>query len=157
ELGSRNPGWPYPSAQWVRECERMAELELRLPAVLRGEKGPAHAGEAVGFAQVCSAKHFHAAAARLCSQALKTWPTLADTSSNGGRYNAAGAGAQAGGGRGEAVAGLEAEGLAHWRGQALDWLRADLVAWGKLLDAEPTKTRTAVAGQMDHWLADPDF
>jgi serine/threonine protein kinase/Flp pilus assembly protein TadD len=32
ELGSRRPRWPYPSAQWVQECQRLVEREGRLPA-----------------------------------------------------------------------------------------------------------------------------
>jgi serine/threonine protein kinase/Flp pilus assembly protein TadD len=31
ELGSRRPDWPYPSAQWVKECRRMVELNGRPP------------------------------------------------------------------------------------------------------------------------------
>ena len=34
ELGSQTPGWRYPSDRWVRECERLVELERLLPAVL---------------------------------------------------------------------------------------------------------------------------
>jgi tetratricopeptide (TPR) repeat protein/tRNA A-37 threonylcarbamoyl transferase component Bud32 len=37
ELGSRRPGWPYPSAQWVRDVERLAEPGARLPKILRAE------------------------------------------------------------------------------------------------------------------------
>jgi tetratricopeptide (TPR) repeat protein len=34
ELGSRIPGWRHPSAQWVRECEQLVELQRRLPSIL---------------------------------------------------------------------------------------------------------------------------
>src|SRR5262245_22073523 len=34
ELGSKRPGWPYPSAQWVRQARPLAALEAKLPAVL---------------------------------------------------------------------------------------------------------------------------
>ena len=30
ELGSKNPRWPFPSAQWVKECERLVELDAKL-------------------------------------------------------------------------------------------------------------------------------
>src|SRR5262249_47018556 len=61
ELGSRRPGWPYPSARWVEECRRLAELEGRLPAVLRGDEQLASAAERNEFARLCSCKKFHAA------------------------------------------------------------------------------------------------
>ena len=53
ELGSRQPGWRYPSAQWVREAERLAALDARLPAVLKGDDHPADAAEGLTFAQIC--------------------------------------------------------------------------------------------------------
>src|SRR5206468_2126751 len=34
ELGSRRRDWRYPSAQWVRQCERLVELDEQLPAFL---------------------------------------------------------------------------------------------------------------------------
>jgi hypothetical protein len=33
ELGSRDPHWPYPSAEWVREAEWFVEWDRKLPAV----------------------------------------------------------------------------------------------------------------------------
>src|SRR5262249_38906349 len=45
ELGSKEPGWRYPSEQWVRSAERLVELDERLPAVLRGKASPAGAAE----------------------------------------------------------------------------------------------------------------
>jgi hypothetical protein len=51
----------------------------------------------------------------------------------------------------------DAKGRARLRRQALDWLRADLGAWGQRLEKEPDKARPAVSQQMKHWLADPDF
>src|SRR5205823_4713268 len=41
ELGSKQPGWRYPSTQWVEQARRLAELEKKLPALLRGEAQPA--------------------------------------------------------------------------------------------------------------------
>jgi serine/threonine-protein kinase len=53
ELGSRRADWRYPSAEWVREAERMVALEARLPAVLEGDDHPTDAVERVAFAQLC--------------------------------------------------------------------------------------------------------
>src|SRR5262249_18327859 len=43
ELGSKNPGWPYPSARWVQECERLVDLEGRLATYLEGKATPVSA------------------------------------------------------------------------------------------------------------------
>jgi molybdopterin-binding protein len=34
QLGSTRPGWPYPSAQWVQQCQRLVELDARLQDIL---------------------------------------------------------------------------------------------------------------------------
>jgi tetratricopeptide (TPR) repeat protein len=53
ELGSKRSGWPYPSAQWLRDTERLAVLERKLPAIRQGEEIPAGPGEALTLAQMC--------------------------------------------------------------------------------------------------------
>ena len=52
ELGSKRPGWSYPSAEWVRRAERRVALEGRLPAVLRGHEKPKDAAETLEFADL---------------------------------------------------------------------------------------------------------
>jgi tetratricopeptide (TPR) repeat protein len=37
ELGSQRPGWPYPSARWIRECQRQGERAGQLPPGPRPE------------------------------------------------------------------------------------------------------------------------
>jgi len=46
---------------------------------------------------------------------------------------------------------------ADLRKQALQWLRADLAAWGKLLDKDADKARPVVQGKMTHWKQDTDL
>jgi hypothetical protein len=43
------------------------------------------------------------------------------------------------------------------RKQALQWLRADLAAWGKLLDENAKEARPAVQRMMTHWKQDTDL
>src|SRR5262249_57609587 len=69
ELGSRNPGWRYPSAQWVRQYERLVELDGRLPGILEGKITPSSAAERIEAARVCSLKGLHPAAARFSQAA----------------------------------------------------------------------------------------
>src|SRR5439155_1362836 len=39
DLGSRNPKWAYlsRSARWVQDCQRLIDLDSKLPGVLHGE------------------------------------------------------------------------------------------------------------------------
>jgi tetratricopeptide (TPR) repeat protein len=157
ELGSKDPHWGYPSAEWVKECERLVDLEGKLPAILSGKEQPASAAERAEYAQVCQIKRLYAAAARLCREAIAAQPDLVASPANGIRYNAACAAALAGCGAGADAARLSDVERAGLRKQALDWLRPDLDAWRGQLDKDPDKARPAVAQTMRHWLVDPDF
>jgi hypothetical protein len=157
ELGSRTPGWPYPSAEWVRDAEHLVELDARLPLLRKGETKPASASESVEIAALCQEhKALYVAAVRFFQAAFTVQPGLADEL-GGHRYNAACAAALAGCGQGQDASGLEDQERARLRRQALDWLRADLDAWRKLLEKEPAKARPDVLKTMEHWLADSDF
>jgi tetratricopeptide (TPR) repeat protein len=158
ELGSKNPRWPYPSAQWVRECQRFAEFDKRLPAILSGEKQPANAAERLVFAKLCqlACKQRFAAASRLYAEAFAAQRTLAEDQGTSHRYNAACAAALAGCGQGQDAGKLDGKERSRLREQARDWLAADLRAWRNLLQKEP-KTGPAAAQQLAHWLVDTDF
>jgi tetratricopeptide (TPR) repeat protein len=157
ELGSRNPRWPYSSAQWVREAQQLAQLDDRLPAVLEGKDQPRDAAERLGFAELCPYRKQYAAAVRFYEKAFTDEPKLAQDLRAGHRYNAACAAALAGCGQGNDVDKLNTKERARLREQALEWLRADLDAWGRLLNKEPDMVRPVVVQQMRHWLADTDF
>jgi eukaryotic-like serine/threonine-protein kinase len=157
ELGSKQPGWKYPSAQWVREVEPVAALEVKLPAVLAGRERYASAREYLLAADLCwRCKKRYAAAVRLFADAFAADATLVEML-DAYRYRAARAAAQAGCGQGQDAAGLDDKERARLRKQAFDWLHADLSAWRRRLEKEPDKARPAVAKTMQHWLADPDF
>jgi tetratricopeptide (TPR) repeat protein len=157
ELGSKNPDWPYRSAEWVRECERLVELDEKLPDFIDGKKTPASPSEGIELARICSLKHLNIAAYRFYEAAFAAEPELADNPRTVHRYNAACAAALAGCGLGKDADKLDAEERDRRRRKALDWLRADLDACGRLLDTEPDKARPVVVKQMRHWQADADF
>jgi Flp pilus assembly protein TadD len=150
ELGSRSPSWRYPSEQWVRYCERLVELEHRLPAVLRGEEKPGPA-ERAEFAEACHFLRRHAEAARLYEEAFAAAPALAGGDPSAARYAAACAATQAVCGGGEGAADLDEKARAHWRNQALAWLRAELAArLGSLQQAAPP-ARGALLAALKDW------
>jgi Flp pilus assembly protein TadD len=154
ELGSRNPRWPHPSAQWVRQCERLVQLDARLPALLRGEAKPASDAERLEVAVLCHYKRLYRTAARLFEEALTHSPALAQNLSMGARYAAACAAALTGCGQGEEVAKLDAKERARWRQQALTWLEADLAFWTKQLQGGTPQDRKTAVAILQHWQRD---
>jgi serine/threonine-protein kinase len=158
ELGSKKPGWRYPSAAWVRQAERLVGLEAKLPRLLKREIQPADVGERLTLAQMCQLhKSLYAAAARFYAEAFAAEPKRADDLRSGTRYNAACAAAQAGCGQGVDAKSLNDKERARLRRQALDWLQADLSAWRKLLEKNPARIRALVQQTMQHWQQDTDF
>jgi tetratricopeptide (TPR) repeat protein/serine/threonine protein kinase len=157
ELGSKDPGWRYPSAEWVRQCERLIELDGKLPGFLDGTTTPAGPAERVELAGLCAVKRLDRAAARFYEDAFAAEPKLADDLGAWHRYSAACAAALAGCGVGKDADKLDETDKARLRGQALGWLRADFESWTKEMAKNTTEARTAVREKMQHWQADPDL
>jgi eukaryotic-like serine/threonine-protein kinase len=157
ELGSKRTNWPHPSAQLVRRCERLVELDEKLPGFLGGKIAPASPAERAELAGLCALKRLPRAAARFFEEAFVADPKLADDLDAGHRYDAACVSALAGRGKGKDADKLEDKERARLRRRALDWLRADLDAWGRLLAKAPHKARPLVVQKMRHWLDDADF
>jgi tetratricopeptide (TPR) repeat protein len=145
------------ASRQLQQCERVVELDGKLPAILSGKEQLHSAAERTEYADVCQKKRLYAAAARLSREAIAAQPDLVASPLNGLRYNAACAAALAGCGAGEDADKLTDAERAGLRQQALDWLRADLDAWRGMLDKEPDKARPAVAHTMRYSLGDPDF
>jgi tetratricopeptide (TPR) repeat protein len=134
----------------LQQCERMLALEARLPAVLVGKERPAGGAECLEFAALCLGDKRYAASARFYADAFAADPKLADPPA-GHRYTAALAAALAAAGKGNDAATLDDKERARWRQQALDWLRADLVAWTKVTD------RDLVQRTLRTWQRAPDL
>jgi tetratricopeptide (TPR) repeat protein len=158
ELGSKKPRWPEPSAQWVRETEQLIAMESKLPKILRGEAQPADVAEQVALAEFCLVhKKRYGAAARFYADAFVAQPELAEDLNEPHRYNAASAAALAGCGRGQDADQSDPPERGRLRRQALDWLRADLSAYRKLLEKEADKLQPPVCQRMQHWQQDTDL
>ncbi|MHB1426482.1 MAG: tetratricopeptide repeat protein, partial [Gemmataceae bacterium] len=128
ELGSKQPGWRYPSLQCVRYAERMVALEKKLPAVLQCEASPANADDVTTLAWMCrqSYQKRYAASARLYAGAFSSEPKLAADLDAWHRYSAACSAALAAAGQGEDARLLPDKTVAMFRRWALGWLRDDL-------------------------------
>jgi len=161
ELGTKQPGWSYPSAEWVRDAERMVALDHKLPAILRGEEArPADAAEGLALGQMCYDRAWHAAAARFWGDALAADPKLAENlkpRSPQYRYDAACAAALAGCGLGNDDPSPDDAAKEKLRRQAVDWLRADMAAYARLLTSTDPQALAQVRRWLQHWQQDADF
>jgi serine/threonine-protein kinase len=143
-LPENHPHRDFASRQ-VRQCARLVELERRLPGLLRGVDRPASAREGLELAEVCRFKRMPAAAVRFAAAAFAAEPNLANDLNAAHRYNAACQAALA------AASDATAASRLALRRQALTWLRADLVAWTRLLDTGAPASRAAGQRLMAHW------
>jgi tetratricopeptide (TPR) repeat protein len=142
--------------QLVRHCQRQANLDARLPAVLQGTDKLAGAAEQIEFARLCLLRKRYAAAARFSRDAFAAEPKLAENVPSGNRYHAARGAALAGCGRGKDAVRLD-EQRAGWRQQALDWLRADLAWMGKVTDKANAQTKALIRRWLQDWQGNPDL
>jgi tetratricopeptide (TPR) repeat protein len=156
ELGSKLPGWRYPSEDWVKQAEKLLELDGKLPDVLKGTAKPADAEEALKLAALCHRqRRLYGSAAKLYAEAFVAEPKLAEDLGRAARYNAACAAALAGCGAGQDAETLDDKMRAAMRQQAQEWLKADLALWDKRLDE--AKSRETARRTLQHWLADPEL
>jgi eukaryotic-like serine/threonine-protein kinase len=158
-LGSQQPNWRYPSARWVKDAERLVELDATLSAVLEGKAKPANDGERLALARLCQQpfKKLYAASARFFAEAFANDARLADDMRTQDRYNAACAAALAGGGQGTDADKLKEQERARLRKQAVAWLRADLDYWSKQAESTNATARSAAQQALQHWQSDADL
>src|SRR5262249_535364 len=132
-------------------------LADRLLAVLAGTARPADTAEGLALARMAYDTRRYAAAARLWSDALAADPKLGQDRLAQHRYSAACAAARAGTGQGTDDAEPEVPTRARLRGQALDWMKAELTAWTRLLESGPPQLRSDLVQTLQHWTQDPDL
>jgi serine/threonine-protein kinase len=138
-----------------REAESM--ILPNLPAFMDGKYQPQDNNERLALLGACQFMNRTRAMARLYADAFAAAPSLANDLVAGHRYNAARAAAQAGCGHGADATGLSEEERARWREQARQWLRADLDARARALDAVSTATRETNRLALRRWRNQPDL
>jgi serine/threonine-protein kinase len=138
-------------------AQRLAALEPAVPALLEGKYRPLSNQERLELAVLCRSRRLYRAAAGLYADAFATDGKSADDLKTGVRYTAAVAAALAGCGKGEDAGKLDDKEKTRLRGQALDWLRADLALHAKQLDKGSSASRAAVVAKLKHWRQDNDL
>ena len=129
----------------------------RLPPVLSGKLQPRDVAEIKMLADVSYLTQQHSNSAKLWARAFHEQPAFADDMRAQNRYNAACAAALAASGQGKDEPPLDDGKKAHWRKQAIAWLKADLAAWSKLLANGPPQAKQSIAQTLQHWKADIDL
>ena len=157
DLAASHPQFAQEVERELKETERQASLNARLPAILGGKLKPTDASETVGLAQLCYDKRLYGASARFWAEAFQAGPKLAEDMKAQNSYNAACAAAQAGGGQGKDEPPLEETARAGWRKRAIDWLKADLAFWTKQVETGPPQARALVVQTLQHWKVDSDL
>ncbi len=165
ELSSKDSPWNAYYAHIVRKTERVLEVDRKLQAILNGQKHPNDAVELLALAQLCGLpfKKRYADAVRFYRAAFQEDAKLGDDLEAYNRYNAACNAALAGCGQGQGADKLAPQERARLRQQALDWLRADLIAFDQMMEKPADKARSTIAlpiriaPRMQQWLEDTDF
>jgi serine/threonine protein kinase/Flp pilus assembly protein TadD len=152
-LGSQRPNWPYRSAEWVKNSQRLVELDGQLPAILRGQARPASAAEQSEYAELCFARQHYLAAARFWADAFAADPKLAaDRDDEPVR-----AAALAAAGKGLGPGLPDSKDRSRWRKQALQWLRDDLTALDKRLKSGKPQDRLLVRQRLGNWKCEQEL
>jgi serine/threonine protein kinase len=141
----------------LERAEQQAAARDKFPAFQNGSYKPATTEERLALVEWCKVKKLHHTAAGLYVSAFAAAPKLAENLKAAHRYNAACSSALAAAGQGEDAARLDAKERARLRKQALDWLKADLTAWGKLLDSGRPQDRPFLVQTLSHWQQDSNL
>ena len=147
-LGSSRPDWPYPSAQWLKQAERLIALDAKLSGVLSGRENAANAEECLQLGVVCNLKGLHRDSARLLAAAFKSKPMLMNS---GYRFQVACIAVKASSSQRSGYPLWEVVEQIYWRQRALAWLREDLTQWTQELRRSPAK-RSLCAATLQRWL-----
>ncbi len=162
-LGTLQPDWKHPTAQWVQRAERWLDLERVLDAAISGTMTPDR-GDWYELARIARSTQRSAGAAAIVARALVADPTTADVGppevasrlDHPLRHLGACAAALAGTGRGRDAVVLDEPARTGWRKQAVAWLRTDLAAQAARLD-KGSGHAAGVHKTIQEWTRDPDL
>ncbi len=136
---------------------RISGLDARLAAVIIRQDRPKDDVERLQLASRAYEKSLYTSSNRLSAEAFANNPKLAESRRPQHRYNAARAAARAGCGQGKDDPPPDEAAKFKFRRQALDWLKAELAAWAKVLEGGPAEVKATIAPTLEHWTADADL
>jgi serine/threonine-protein kinase len=154
-LAPQVPAWDIPSAEWVRQCERLVALEPRFEAIRAGKTKAANATEQMDFAWLCNIRRMYAAAAGMYAEAFADQGKEAEQLLATYRYMAACAAAAAGCGLSPDASTLDEKARRRWRRQAQEWLRAELVAHSTGMENRKPADIVSIRDKLDRWNLEP--
>src|SRR5262245_50574569 len=137
----------------LAKAERMAAVQDKLPAFLKGEFQPTTNDERFGLVEWCLSKKLYRKLVTLYAEAFTADPKLADDLKAAHRYSAACYAACAA--RDEGIG--APDDAAAMRQKALGWLRGSLDLWRKQAASMDAAERDATAAKLNWWLADTDL
>jgi serine/threonine-protein kinase len=141
----------------LAKAERLAAVQDKLPAFLKGDFKPTTNDERLALFEWCQIRKLNRTAAGLYGAAFAADAKLADDLKTGHRYSAACFAALAAAGQGEDAAQLDDKERSRLRQQARDWLRADLALRAKQLESGQPADRAAAQQALRHWQQDSDL
>jgi hypothetical protein len=150
------PGHSLRSAatRQLQLCQRLLNLEGRLPALLAGDDQPADTAEQLALADFLhSAKKRYAAAVRYFADAFAADAALTTQRA----CDAACAAVLAASGQGEDASKLDVKQRLRLRQQARQWLRDALQSQTQRLENADAETRTAVWQALQRWQQDAEL
>ena len=152
----QRPGNSARAAQRLEEIQRLTGLADRLPLMLRGMDEPRDIPERLTLAELCHNSSYYVAATRFWAVALESDPSVSGDRRYPHRYNAACSASLAAAGKGRDESPPDDAKKAGLRGQALNWLKAELDTWAEQL--EPSRFNHAwVSQKLQLWNHDPDL
>jgi WD40 repeat protein/serine/threonine protein kinase len=119
--------------------------------------GAARGEDRLAFAQFAFDHKQFGFATRLWGKALASDPKLFDDRQKPHRYNAARAAVLAAGGQGKDEPPLDDAARAKLRWQALDWLKAELAAWGPFLESGSSLAGPSSVPRPVDWMHESDL
>jgi serine/threonine-protein kinase len=139
-------------------CEQGLALEKKAGAMGADQVQPANDAERLARAFLCQQpyKRYYVTSVRLYTEAFANNAKFADDLQHQYRFNAACSAALAAAGLGEEARLLPDKVAFRLRGQALDWLRADLAVYRKLAERNAA-AKQQVRQRLTHWQQDEDL
>jgi Flp pilus assembly protein TadD len=157
ELAKGNLGLSFRNRGELMQTDHDAHLAARLLAVIRGDEKPKSGNESLELAYFAHQTKRFAVAAQLFAEALRSLPWWTVGLMRDIRYHAACCAALAGAGKGIDEMPLDEKTKAHWRNQAVEWLKADLGQSSKQAGTGKPEDKSLVGQTLREWKSQADL